>query len=130
MNVILASTDTEGVLHAEGVIRTVGHWIGALGVAVIVIGIVYAGLSLIRDVAARQLESREIYSNCRQRVGRGLVLGLEVLVAADIVETVAIEPSFTNIGVLGLIVVVRTFLGWSLTVELEGRWPWQKEAAE
>ena len=48
------------------------------------------------------------------------------LVAADIVETVAIEPSFTNIGVLALIVAVRTFLGWSLEVELEGRWPWNK----
>ncbi len=55
-----------------------------------------------------------------------MVLGLEVLVAADIVETVAIQPTFSNISVLAMIVVVRTFLGWSLELEMEGRWPWQK----
>ena len=60
-----------------------------------------------------------------------LLLGLEILVAADIVRTVALEPSFENVAVLGLLVLVRTFLSWSIVVEIEGRWPWQaKRSAE
>jgi uncharacterized membrane protein len=54
------------------------------------------------------------------------LLGLELLVAADVVRTVALEPTLKNVGVLGLLVLIRTFLSWSLTVEMEGRWPWQK----
>ncbi len=102
------------------------HWIGLVGVLVIVGGILYGGVSAARDLAARKLSGDQVYSACRQRMGRGLVLGLEVLVAADIVETVAIQPTLSNIGVLAMIVAVRTFLGWSLEVELEGHWPWQK----
>jgi uncharacterized membrane protein len=110
----------------EVLISYVGHSIGLLGVGVIIVGIGYAGWMAARDVASHKLSGDQMYAHLRQRIGRGLVLGLEVLVAADIVETVAIEPNFTNIGVLGLIVTVRTFLGWSLEVELEGRWPWKQ----
>jgi len=63
----------------------------------------------------------------KERLGKSLLLGLEILVAADIVRTVALEPSFENVGVLGLLVLIRTFLSWSLVVELEGRWPWQSK---
>jgi uncharacterized membrane protein len=114
-------------IHLKGFILSIGHWIGLMGVVVIVVGLIIAGALLQRDLARHEVTSEEMYRTCRQRVGRGLVLGLEVLVAADIIETVAIEPTFTSIGVLAMIVVVRTFLGWSLAVELEGRWPWQKE---
>lgn len=119
-------------VNLEPFIAEIGHWIGLLGVIVIVVGIAYGGVMAARDVFARKLTGDQIYTGLRQRVGRGLVLGLEVLVAADIVETVAIQPTFNNIGVLALIVAVRTFLGWSLEVELEGRWPWSKtkEVAE
>ncbi len=113
----------------EKLILEIGHWIGLTGVAVIVVGLLFAGALLLRDVVRRKMTGEAMYRSCRLRVGRGLVLGLEVLVAADIVETVAIEPTFTSIGVLALIVVVRTFLGWSLTVELEGRWPWHKKTS-
>ena len=54
-----------------------------------------------------------------------ILLGLELLVAGDIIRTVAIDPTFTSVGVLAVIVAVRTFLSWSLEVELQGRWPWQ-----
>lgn len=68
-------------------------------------------------------------SNAYQRyklfLGRALSLGLEFLVAADVIRTVTIAPTLTNIGVLGAIILVRTFLSWSLAVEMEGRWPWQ-----
>lgn len=114
-------------IYLDEAIVTIGHFIGLLGVGVIVCGLVIAVALLPRDLWIRKLTRDQLYQDCRLRVGRGLVLGLEVLVAADIVETVAIEPTFTSIGVLAMIVAVRTFLGWSLTVELEGRWPWQKE---
>jgi uncharacterized membrane protein len=63
-------------------------------------------------------------------LGRSLLLGLEFLVAADVVRTVALEPTLSNVAVLGLLVLVRTFLSWTLTVEIEGRWPWQAQKSE
>ena len=66
------------------------------------------------------------YENYRISVGRSLLIGLELLVAADIIRTVALDTSLINIATLAALVLVRTFLGWTLTVEVEGRWPWQK----
>ena len=65
------------------------------------------------------------YERYRERLGRSLLLGLEILVAADIVRTVALEPTIRNILGLGLLVLIRTFLSWSIVLEIEGRWPWQ-----
>ncbi len=65
------------------------------------------------------------YTDFRHRVGRALLLGLEILVAADIIRTVVLEPTVANVLVLGLLVLIRTFLSWSLVLEIEGRWPWQ-----
>ena len=65
------------------------------------------------------------YKAYRRNLGRGILLGLEFLVIADIIGTVAIEPTFRNLGVLGLIVLIRTFLSFSLEVEIEGRLPWR-----
>jgi uncharacterized membrane protein len=69
------------------------------------------------------------YREYKHTLGRALLLGLEILVAADVIRTVALEPTFENIAALGLLVVVRTFLSWSLVVEIESRWPWQKNQA-
>ncbi len=66
------------------------------------------------------------YREYKHTLGKGLLLGLEILVAADVIRTVALEPTFENIAALGLLVLVRTFLSWSLVVEVENRWPWQK----
>lgn len=60
-------------------------------------------------------------------LGRSLLLGLEILVGADVVRTVALEPTFASVAVLGLLVVICTFLSWPLAVEIEGRWPWQQQ---
>ena len=68
----------------------------------------------------------EIFHETRQRLGRGILLGLEFLVAADIIHTVAVELTFTTVGVLAIIVLIRTFLSFTLDVELTGRWPWQE----
>lgn len=65
------------------------------------------------------------YESYRHQLGKALLLGLELLVAADVVRTVALEPTLKNVAMLGLLVLIRTFLSWSLTVEMEGRWPWQ-----
>ena len=65
------------------------------------------------------------YREYKHTLGKGLLLGLEILVAADVIRTVALEPTFENIAALGLLVVVRTLLSWALVVEIEGRWPWQ-----
>ena len=69
------------------------------------------------------------YENYKHQLGKALLLGLELLVAADVVRTVALEPSWNNVAVLGLLVLIRTFLSWSLTVEMDGRWPWQTRSA-
>jgi uncharacterized membrane protein len=64
----------------------------------------------------------------RQRLGRAILLGLELLVAADIIRTVAVTPTVESVAVLAGIVLVRTFLSFSLEVELTGRWPWNRVA--
>ncbi len=66
------------------------------------------------------------YQALRRNLGKAILIGLELLVAADIVRSVALDATFVTVGVLGLIVLVRTFLSWSLEVEIEGRWPWQR----
>jgi uncharacterized membrane protein len=66
------------------------------------------------------------YERYRVILGKTLLVGLELLVAADIIRTVALDLTLKNIALLGSLVGVRTFLGWTLTVEVEGRWPWQK----
>jgi uncharacterized membrane protein len=68
------------------------------------------------------------YERYKLQLAKGLLLGLEFLVAADVVRTVALRPTLNNVAVLGLLVFIRTFLSWSLVVEIEGRWPWQANA--
>jgi uncharacterized membrane protein len=75
-------------------------------------------------VQTRQQASNR-YERYKLSLGRALSLGLEFLVAADVIRTVTLAPTFTNIGVLAAVVLTRTFLSWSLAVEMEGRWPWQ-----
>lgn len=92
-----------------------------VGVAVIVVGIIVAGANYIRDRAAEGA-----YRELRSTLGRAILLGLELLVAADIINTVAIEPTLESVAVLAGIVLIRTFLSLSLEVEIEGKWPWQQ----
>ena len=103
-------------------IETVGKAIDVLGVAVIVLGIVIATVL----AATRRRGGLEAFRRYRQDIGRAILLGLELLVAADIIRTVAVSPTFTSAGVLAVIVVIRTFLSFTLELELSGRWPWQR----
>jgi uncharacterized membrane protein len=70
------------------------------------------------------------YQRYKLLLGRGLSLGLEFLVAADVIRTVTLAPTLLNVGILGAIVLIRTFLSWSLVVETEGRWPWQQPSVQ
>jgi uncharacterized membrane protein len=71
----------------------------------------------------------DAYERYRLHLGKMLILALEFLVAADIIRTVALDQTLGNVAILGLLVLIRTFLSWSLTVEIEGRWPWSKDEA-
>ena len=94
----------------------------AAGTLVMALGAVVA----LVQVFAGPHAGRDVVLEFRQRLGRAIILGLELLVAADILRTVSIAPTLKQVVVLGLIVTIRTFLSFSLEVELKGRWPWQE----
>jgi uncharacterized membrane protein len=93
------------------------------GIGAIVVGAIFATAIYARRMLAGGGE--EDYHDYRARLGRSILLGLEFLVAADIIATVAIEPTLDSVIVLGGVVLIRTFLSFALEVEIEGRWPWQ-----
>jgi len=105
-------------------VEAVGKAVDGVGVATIVVGVLVASAMSLR----RTRSGADDYRLYRQRLGRAILLGLELLVAADIIRTVAVTPTFESAGVLAIIVVIRTFLSFSLEVELEGRWPWSPKA--
>jgi uncharacterized membrane protein len=104
----------------EDVVEVVGQVLEAVGVAAIALGIVWA------TYLAVTRRHEDPYRSYRQRVGRAILLGLEFFVAADIIRTVAVSPTFESVGVLAALIGVRTFLSFTLELELEGRWPWQR----
>ncbi|MFB9309185.1 putative membrane protein [Agromyces hippuratus] len=107
------------------VIETIGEVIDFVGVLAIVVGVVYASL----DAGLRGIRGKSpIYDRFRRVLGRAILLGLELLVAADIIKTVAVTPTLDSVLVLAIIVLIRTFLSWSLELEVSGRWPWQKRS--
>ena len=112
-----------------GIVRTVIEWaalaIEILGAAVIVAGVLRVVITRGAVRFLYQLDKPGAYESYKHQMGRSLLLGLEFLVAGDVVRTVALDPTLNNVGVLGLLVLIRTFLGWSLAVEIDGRWPWQ-----
>jgi uncharacterized membrane protein len=109
------------------------RWFELAGIAAIILGSLVAGGALLLGVlGVRRVEataaSGEHIPAFRRTLGRSILTGLELLVAADIIRTVAIEPTLRSVLVLGLIVLIRTFLSMSLEVEIDGKWPWQRAA--
>src|SRR6478752_6216294 len=105
------------------VIETLGKGVDAGGVAIIVVGVTVASVM----AAVRLLRhDPHTYDTYRRRLGRSILLGLEFLVAADIIRTVAVTPTLPSVAVLAVVVLIRTFLSFSLELEITGRWPWQK----
>jgi uncharacterized membrane protein len=107
-------------------VERVGQTVDGIGVAITVVGMTWALVSSSLRVLRKQCTSEEGYIELRRKLGRSVLLGLEILVAGDIIRTVAVTPSFTSVAVLGIIVVIRTFLSMTLEVEINSRWPWQK----
>jgi uncharacterized membrane protein len=99
----------------------------AIGVGVLVFGLLWSVVLAAR--VWRRAEGRQAYAVLRESFGGVLLLGLEILVAADLIRTVAVEPSLENVLVLGLIVLIRTFLSFSLQIEIEGVPPWRRATA-
>ncbi|WP_243373090.1 DUF1622 domain-containing protein [Geotalea sp. SG265] len=114
--------------NVQPLIQVTATSLEASGIAVIAMGAlfstIHAALGYFRKTA-----TVDLYSAYRRQLSRAILLGLEFLVAADIIRTVAIEPTFTSVGILGAIVVIRTFLSFTLEVEVTGRWPWSHPAA-
>jgi uncharacterized membrane protein len=106
------------------VIERIGEVVDGAGVAVIVVGAVLNTGTAVVSLARHETGT---YRRYRQQLGQTILLGLELLVAGDIIRTVATQPTFTSVAILGIIVLIRTFLSFSLEVELTGRWPWQAD---
>lgn len=104
------------------VVELVGKGIDTAGVGVMVIGALLATGSAVANTRRRL---PDVYRRFRQQLGRSILLGLELLVAADIIRTVAVTPTLSSVLVLTLIVAIRTFLSFSLELEITGQWPWQ-----
>lgn len=102
-------------------VRVIAWVIDVVGVLVILVGL---GLATFKF--ASRTKAPDAYHQLRLNLAKGILLGLEFLIAADIIRTVTVAPTLEGVSVLGMIVLVRTFLSMALQVELEGRWPWQR----
>jgi uncharacterized membrane protein len=108
------------------------HWIATI-IEVIGVGVIVAGAMVSTGLFARHglvQGWNTAFQQYRANLGRGILLGLEFLVAADIIGTVAVTPTFRSLGILGMIIAIRTLLSVSLEVEIEGRWPWRRHATD
>jgi uncharacterized membrane protein len=114
------------------IVRAAIEW-AALGIEVVAVAVIVAAVVMVvvSSGTYRYLFGRNATAankSYKHQLGRPLLLALDLLVAADVVKTVALEPTLTNIAALGLLVLVRTFLSWSLVLEIEGRRPWETRA--
>jgi uncharacterized membrane protein len=101
-----------------------------IAVAILSVGSIYMLVRGAYRLARMEAGWPAVYRGTREGLGRVLLLGLEVLIAADIITTVALELTLENAAALGLIVLIRTFLSWAIEVETDGRWPWQAAKQE
>lgn len=115
-------------MNFEDLVQAIGRAVDLAGVVVIAAGILV--ITCLRLPRLRDTPVDDVYKSYRRGIGKAILLGLELLVAADIIRTVAVAPTLEGVAVLGMIVVIRTFLSFSLEVELYGRWPWQHDRAD
>lgn len=112
-------------MHFAIQMESIGYIIDVFGIIVIILGTLGSTLWFLYRLLSTELI--KAYTRYRQNVGRSILLGLEFLVAGDIIRTVAVAPSLMNVAILAGIVLIRTFLSMALQLEVEGRWPWQAE---
>ena len=96
-----------------------------VAVLVIVLGFIRASVAYTR--ARRAADREKAFVAFRSRLGMNMLLGLEILVIADVIESIAVEPSYASLAVLAFLVVLRTIVSWTTSLQMEGRWPWQPE---
>src|SRR4029450_13661901 len=113
-----------GMEHFRHIMEVVGTSVDGGGVFIVAGGV---GVATLRLATRRAHDTGDYYSLYRQDVGRAILLRLEFLIAGDIIRTVVVAPTLQNVVVLGLIVLIRTFLSLSLQLEIEGKLPWQRE---
>ena len=111
----------------HGIVEPIALWVEIIGVLVMLAGGVVAGGYFVRDLRG-DATRKEAYHALRANLGRAILLGLELLVAGDIIATILVEPSLQSVAILGVIVLVRTFLSFSLETEIEGTLPWRRNA--
>lgn len=111
---------TEYILE---LLEKAGNAISLFAVAVIVVGFAIAAWRYVRRF--RETTQKDDFELFKGELGGALLLGLEILVFADVIETITVAPTFESLGELAAIIVVRTAVSWSLTLHAEGRWPWQ-----
>lgn len=107
------------------IISVAGYAIEAVGVLVVVVGSCISSVIFARTF--RSLPEGTAYRIYRRQLGRSIILGLEFLIAGDIIRTVVVADTLENVAILGLIILIRSFLSVTLHLEVEGRWPWQAE---
>lgn len=119
------------IMRSSNAGQTIVDWIEVAATAIEILAVLIIVVSIVYSVfryalrGLRKVEDESPYRALKARLGHAMLLGLEILVAADIVRTVALEATLESVLILGLLVLVRTFLSWALDVEIEGRWPWQ-----
>ena len=106
------------------IVTYVAYGIEAIGVLVIIIGCLGGTLRLLPQLKSKGMS--EVYHEYRQLIGRSILLGLEFLIAGDVIRTVIVSHTMTDVAALALMVLVRTFLSFTLTLEIEGKLPWVK----
>ena len=112
-------------MEINTIFEVVSEMIDVLGVGVIVLGIVLGTLRFVKAKIKNPKDERN-FESYREDLGRSLLLSLEFLVAADIIRSVAITPTLESVAILGIIILIRTFLSVTMELEVSGRWPWQK----
>lgn len=121
---------TDLIVVMKNWIELISLFIEMIAVIIIVFSVLYGTLLFVYQTVGKQIPAKERFHRYKSKLGSSLLLGLEILVAADVIRTVALEPTLLNVSVLGILVVIRTFLSWSLMVEIEGRWPWRPKSPE
>ena len=120
--------DRTGNMGFKDFISIAGYGIESIGVLVIIVGTAISSFRFLSNYRAEP--EGKAYVIFRRQLGRSIILGLEFLIAGDIIRTVIVADTLTNVTILGLIILIRTFLSFSLHLEVEGRWPWQRAITE
>lgn len=114
--------------HAHAVVDALAKLLELVGAAIILGGVLLASIRFV--IRGSRTNWNDAYQRYRAGLGRGILLGLELLVGADIISTITAPLTFASVGLLGAIIAIRTFLSFSLETEIEGCWPWSRAARE